>query len=133
MISLPSFHSESMSDNLTWDTKPGDNLIEYEEGNSLPIVFNCRHGLNPIIKVVDDHDYVLIPPNQSWVAIYEVHPPLDEGTDDNDWVKRGWMRAHFSSEHQLGLTLLNHFNTIFKDKWLEITGSQKFMGHRKAR
>jgi len=80
-----------ISDNLTWHTEPGDNLIEYEEDDNLPIRFNCRHGLDPLGKVVYDHDNVLMPPNRSWVAIHEVHPPLGEGTNSNDWVKRGWM------------------------------------------
>ena len=52
-----------ISDNLTQDTKPGDNLIEHEEGDDLPIIFNCRHGLGLLSKVVDDHDNVLIPPS----------------------------------------------------------------------
>jgi hypothetical protein len=73
-----------VSENLTWDTKPSDNLIEYEEGCSLPIEFNYRHGLVPLSKVVDDHDNVLIPPSQSWDTIDEVRPPLGEGTDGND-------------------------------------------------
>jgi hypothetical protein len=52
-----------ISDNLTRDTKSGDNLIEYEEGDSLPIGFNCRNVFDPLNKVVYDHDNVLIPPN----------------------------------------------------------------------
>ena len=52
-----------INDNLTQDTEPGDNLIEYEEGYILPIGFNCRHGLDPLIKVVDDHNNVLMPPS----------------------------------------------------------------------
>jgi hypothetical protein len=73
-----------VSDNLTQDTKSSDNLIENKEGDSLPIVFNYRHGLDPLSKVVDDHDNVSMPPSRSWFAIYEVHPPLGEGTNGND-------------------------------------------------
>jgi hypothetical protein len=76
-----------ISDNLTRDTEPGYNFIEYEEGGSIHIGFNYRHGLDPLSKVVNRHDNVLIPPSQSWVAIHELHPPLGEGTDGNDWVK----------------------------------------------
>jgi hypothetical protein len=43
------------------------------------------------------------------------------------------MRAHFSSEHLVGVTLLNHFDTIFKYSGLEITSSQDFLGCRKPR
>ena len=50
-----------VSDNLTRDTELGDNMFEYEEGCSIPIIFNCRHGLVPLSKVVDDHDNVFIP------------------------------------------------------------------------
>jgi hypothetical protein len=103
-----------INDNLTWDFEPGDNLIEYKEGDSILIGFNCRHGLNPPIKVVYGHDNVVMPPNRCWFAIDKVYPPRGEGTDDNDWMERGWMRVHFPSEHLEGMTLLNHFNTIFK-------------------
>jgi hypothetical protein len=51
-----------ISDNLTRDTELGDNFIEYEEGDNIPIVFNYRHGIDPLSKVVDVHDNVLIPP-----------------------------------------------------------------------
>jgi hypothetical protein len=72
------------SDNITRDTESGDNLIEYEEGGSPTIRFNCSHGLDPISKVFYGQDNLLIPPNQIWVAIHKFHPPLGEGTDSND-------------------------------------------------
>jgi hypothetical protein len=103
-----------ISDNLTRDSEPGYNLIEYEEKSSLTIGFNCRHGLNPLSKVFYSHDNVLMPHSQSWVAIHKIHPPLGEGTDGNDWMERGWTRAHFLSEHMEGVTLLNCFEAIFK-------------------
>jgi hypothetical protein len=78
-----------INDNITRDSGPGYNFIEHEKCNSITIVFNCRHGLDPLSKVVYDHDNVLIPPSQSWVAIHKIHPPLGEGTDGDDQVKRG--------------------------------------------
>jgi hypothetical protein len=78
-----------ISDNLTWDTEPGDNLVEHEEDCSFPIGFYGRHGFEPLGKVVNNHNNVLIPPSRSWVAIDEICPSLGEGTDGNDWVKRG--------------------------------------------
>ena len=73
-----------INDNLTRDTELGDNFIEHKEGGSIPIGFNSRHGLNPLSKVFNNHDNVLVPPSRSWVAIHQIHPPLGEGTDDND-------------------------------------------------
>jgi hypothetical protein len=52
-----------INDNLTRDSEYGDNLIEYEEGDSLPVGFNRRHGLNPFSKSFYGHDNVLIPPS----------------------------------------------------------------------
>jgi len=52
-----------ISDNLTRDTELGDNLVEHEEGCSLPIGFYSRHGFGPLGKVVDSHDDVLMPPS----------------------------------------------------------------------
>jgi len=122
-----------VNDNITRDTELSDDLIEYEEGCSLPIGFNCRHVFEPISKVFDDHDNVLMPASRSWVAIDEVHPSLGEGIDGNDWMKRGWMRENFSSEHLVGVTLINCFNTIFKDRRPEIIGLQDFLSCRKLR
>jgi len=73
-----------MNDNVPRDFEPSYNLIEYEEGSSLTIGFNCIHGLSPFSKVVNDHDNVLMPPSRSCVEIHKVHPPLVEGTEDND-------------------------------------------------
>ena len=60
------------------------NLIEYEKCCSLTIKFNGRNGLDPFIKLIHNHNNVMMPPNRSWVAINEVHPPLGEGIDNND-------------------------------------------------
>ena len=120
-----------ISDNITRDTEPGDNLIEHEEADNIHVRFNYRNGLGPLSKVVYGHNNVFISPNQSWVSIHKVHPPLGEETDNNDWMERGWMQAHFLSEHLAGVTLLNCFNTIFKDGGLELNGSKDFLGCRK--
>jgi hypothetical protein len=77
--------------------------------------FNCRHGLIPLGKIVHDHDNVMVPPSQGWVTIHEIHPPLGEGTDGNDWVKRGRVQAHIMRKHLERVTLLDHFYTIFKN------------------
>jgi hypothetical protein len=50
-----------INDNLTRDTESGANLIEYEEGDSLPVGLKCRHGFDPLSKVVYGHNNVLIP------------------------------------------------------------------------
>jgi hypothetical protein len=43
------------------------------------------------------------------------------------------MRAHFLSEHLVGVTLINHFNTIIKDSMPEIIGLQIFLSCRRPR
>jgi hypothetical protein len=122
-----------INDNINRDSEPRNNLIEHEECSSIAIVFNCRHGLNSLGKVVYDHNNVLTAPSRSWVAIHKIQPPLGEGTDGNDWMKRGWMQENISSEHLEGVTLLNHFNIIFKKTWPKITDSQFFLGCRKPK
>jgi hypothetical protein len=62
-----------ISENLTRDIELGDNLIEYEEGDNIPIGFNHRHVLNTLIKLFDDHDNVFIPPD---VCLF---PPAEVG------------------------------------------------------
>jgi hypothetical protein len=112
-----------ISDNLTQDTEPGDNLVEYEKNNNLPIGFHGRNGFDPLGEVVNSHDNVLIPPSRSWFAINEIYSPLSERTDSNDWVERGRVREHFLSKHPTGVTLLNFLNTIFKYGGPEVTVS----------
>jgi hypothetical protein len=68
-----------VSDNITWDTEPGDNLIEYEESCSIPIGFNYRHGLDPLIKIVDSHDNVLMPPDEVGLQSTKSTPHLVKG------------------------------------------------------
>jgi hypothetical protein len=43
------------------------------------------------------------------------------------------VRAHFPSEHMVGVTLINRFNAIFKDGGPEVTISHDFLGCRKPR
>ena len=50
-----------ISNNITWDSETGNNLIEYEEGDSPPVGFKYRHGINPLSKLVDNHDNVSMP------------------------------------------------------------------------
>jgi hypothetical protein len=118
-------------ENLIQDFEPGYNLIEHEKCNNLTIGFNYRHGLGPLSRVVYDHDNMLMPPSRSWVAIHKIHPLLGEGTDDDDWVKRGWMRAYLLSEHLERVTLLDHFDAIFKTRQPKIIGPQYLLGFRK--
>ena len=42
-----------VSDNLSWDTKSWNNLVEEKQGFCLTIVFEGRHGLSPLRNVVD--------------------------------------------------------------------------------
>jgi hypothetical protein len=74
---------------------------------------------------------MLMPPIQTWDAIQKIHPPLGEGTDDHEQVKRGWMQAHILSENLARMTLLDRFNIIFKNRWPKIIGSQNLLGCRK--
>jgi hypothetical protein len=122
-----------VSDNINRDTELSDNLIEYEKIYSLPIRFHSRHGFDPLGEVVNIHDNVLMPPSRIWVAINEIYSSLSEGTDGNDWVERGLVQKHFSSEHLAGVTLLNCFNTIFKDGGPKLTISQDCLGCHKPR
>jgi len=81
---------------------------------TLTIRFNSRHGLNPFSKIIHGHNNMVVLPSQGWVVVHEIHPPLSEGIDGDEWVNRGWVRAHFPSEHLVRVTLPNRFNVIFK-------------------
>jgi hypothetical protein len=80
-----------ISENIFWDSKPRYNLIEYEERYNLTIGFEGKHGLYPFSEIIHDHDNMLVPDIQGWVVVHKIHSPLGEGTDNNHWVKRGWV------------------------------------------
>jgi hypothetical protein len=68
-----------ISDNLIRDTEPGDNLIEYEEGNNLPIGFYSRHGFIPLSKLVDYHNNMLMPLAEVGLQSMKSTPHLVKG------------------------------------------------------
>ena len=118
-----------ISDNLTWDTEPSDNLVEHEEGCSLPIGFYSRHGFDPLGNVIDNHDDVLIPPNRSWVSIDEIYPPLGEGTDSNDWVKKSRWCSCFVGVKLTFLASLHDMNAIVKKYRPKVTCSDNLLSN----
>jgi hypothetical protein len=80
-------------ENISWDSEPRYNMVEYKEFCSPTIIFNGRHGLYPFSKLIHNHDNMLVPPSRGWVKIHKIYPPLGEGNDGDDWVKRGWVNT----------------------------------------
>ena len=78
-----------VSDKLSQNAKPGDNMVKYEMHGYLPTGFNHGHSLSPFCEIIDNHYNVMMPPSRGWVAIHKIKPPLGEGTDGDNRMQRG--------------------------------------------
>ena len=117
-----------ISDNLSRNTKTSNNLVEKKKSCSLTIIPKSRHSLDPLRKVVYCYDNVLVTFCRRRVTSSIIHTPLCKGSDSNDWKKRSWMSAHFSSIHLTRMTLLDRFNTIFENRGPEVASTQNLLG-----
>ena len=78
-----------VSDNLSLNAKPCNNLVKYEMCGFLTIGFNYGHILYPFCEVIDNHNNMVVPPNRGWVAIHKINPPLNEWTDSDKRKQQG--------------------------------------------
>ena len=76
--------STMVSDILPWDTKLGDNMIEYEMRSCLTVGFDCGHNLYPFCEIFNNHYNMMIPPSRSWAEIHKIDPQLGEGTNSDN-------------------------------------------------
>jgi hypothetical protein len=52
-----------ISDNGAWYTKMSYDVVKKKKSYGTTIVQKSRHSLNPFGKVVDDDDYITMPPD----------------------------------------------------------------------
>jgi hypothetical protein len=72
-----------ISNDSLGNTKPSNDMIEYEQCCSFPGVIECRHRLDPFSEVIHNYDDVSMPPNRLRVTCHEVNAPFCEGTNRN--------------------------------------------------
>jgi hypothetical protein len=70
------------------DTKPSDDIIEYEQHYSFPGIIKCRHRLDPFSEIVHNYNDVSMPPGRVRVTCHEVNALFSEWTNENYRVKR---------------------------------------------
>ena len=51
-----------VSDKLLQNTKPSDDMVEYEMCSGLTVEFNHGHSLSPFCKIVNSHYNMMMPP-----------------------------------------------------------------------
>jgi len=116
------------NNNLFRNPKPRYNLIEYELCCNVLIVSECRHGFFPLCKVVNDQYDISMLPWRNGVVCYKIYSPLHEGVDSDDEKHWSRMCTHIFSKYLARVTFLYCFNAISKDRWLEISNAQIFLG-----
>jgi hypothetical protein len=68
-----------VSNNLSWNHKPSNDLIEQEKCCGFMIISECRHGFCPLSEVVNHHYDVLMPLRRGWVEYHKIYPHLVKG------------------------------------------------------
>ena len=122
-----------VSDNLSRYTKMSDNLVEKEKSYSLTIIPKSRHILDPLRKVVYCYNNVLVTFCRRRVTSSIINTPPCKGFDSDDWKKRSWMSAHFSSIYLTRMTPFDRFNTIFENRGPKLSSTQNLLGCSKPR
>ena len=72
-----------ISNDSLGDTKPSNDMIEYEQFYSFPCVIECRHRLGPFSEVRHNYDDVSMPLDRVRATCHEVNAPFCEGTNGN--------------------------------------------------
>jgi hypothetical protein len=73
------------------DTKPSDDMIEYEQCCSFLGVIKCRHRLDPFSEIIHNYNDVSMPPAQVRVTCHEVNAPFIKWTNGNYRIKKSMM------------------------------------------
>jgi hypothetical protein len=70
------------------ETKPSNNMIEYEKRYSFPSIIKYRHRLDPFSEIIHRNNNVSMPLDRLRVTCDEVNAPFSEWTKRNYKVKR---------------------------------------------
>ena len=68
------------------DTKPRNDVIEYELSCSLTVDKKCRHCFSSFGEVVNGYDNISMTPHHVRVTRHKIDAPLRKGTNANDRV-----------------------------------------------
>jgi hypothetical protein len=110
------------------DTKPSNNMIEYENRCCFAACLECRHRLGPFSKIIYRKDDIHMPPGRVRVTCNKIDTPFSKRTNDNYRVERSRWSAHLSIKHLTVVAFLDRNNTIFKQGRLEVASTQYLLG-----
>src|SRR5271168_2699268 len=85
-----------ISDNHLWNTKPSNDMIEYENRSCFTVCLKCRHRLGPLGKIIYHKDNICMPPGRVRVTCNKINTPFGKRTNGNYRVKRSRWSAHLS-------------------------------------
>ena len=68
------------------DTKPRNDVIEYELSGCLTVNDKCRHSFGSFGEVVHEYDNIGMPPGRVRVIHHKIDAPLCKGTNGNERV-----------------------------------------------
>jgi hypothetical protein len=72
-----------ISNNILRDTKPSNDMIEYEQCCSIPGVIKCRHHLSLFSEIIHNYNDVCMPPDRVRVTCHEVNVPFGKWNNKN--------------------------------------------------
>ena len=109
------------------DTKPRNDVIEYELNCCLTISDKCRHFFDPFGEVVNGYDDISMPPGRVRVTHHKIDAPLRKGTNGNERMNMGRRRTHLALIDLAIMELTNNNDAVFKDGGPEIFSMKNLM------
>jgi hypothetical protein len=112
-----------VSDDGLRDTKPSDDMIEYEKCCSFPGVIECRHRLGPLSEIIHSYNDVSISLGRVRVTFHEFNSPFRKWTNRKYRIERSRMRSNLMIIGLTSMALLNYENAILEKRNPEVTSS----------
>ena len=109
------------------DTKPSNDVIEYELSSCLTVSGKCRHCFGPFGEVVHGYDNIGMPPSRVRVTRHKIDAPLRKGTNGNDRMKRNEWHTNLALINLAIMAFTNRDNAVFEDRRLEITKTKNIL------
>jgi hypothetical protein len=112
-----------VSDDGLRDTKPIDDMIEYEQCCSFPDVIKCRHRLGALSEIIHSYNDVSMPPDRVRVTCHEVNSPFIKWTNGNYRIERSRMISNLIIIGLTSVEFLNCENVILENRRPGVTNS----------
>lgn len=113
--------------NLFGDFKTWNNMFKHENCRYIIVFREGGHGFDPFCEIVYHHYDVLVPSSWSRMARCEIKPPFFKWSNENNWMHRSWVSAHFLHEQLAWMEFFDFFNIVFEYGWPKVDNAKNLL------